>query len=153
MFDTCYSLVDQKQTNKKKIYARNFQEAFTMAHIQGKRDLTLTHLSGPRLGMVTVSSGWSNRTLILEQLGSSLVQMLIGTIQLGQSSPGTHTQYTQTMSKRKAGIPALGLGTYVPSFHSIQKSNFVYNRAFTVPVKICRPMLKQQRKIGHSINL
>lgn len=112
------------------------------AHIQGERDLTLTHLSGPRLGMMTGSSGWSIRTFILEQLGSSLVQMLIGTIQFGQSSPSTHTQTMRMESKH----PCLRFGN-IFSFLSFEteNSNINYNReGFIVPVKICRPTLQNQ---------
>lgn len=103
--------------------------------------------------MVTVSSGWSSRTLILEQLGSSLVHMLIGTIQLGQSSPSTHAKYTQTMSKRKASIHASGLGTYFPSFHSTQNSNFIYSTEILQSQwKYADQCLNKQTKIAHLIN-
>lgn len=130
--------------------AKHFHKLLTMqmitpsAHIQGERDLTLTHLSGPRLGMVTVSSGWSSRTFILQQLGSSLVQMLTGTIQLGQSSPSahTHTQYTQTM-RTESKHPCLrsGDGFSFLSFNT-ELLLCLQQSAFTVPVKICTPALE-----------
>lgn len=55
-------------------------------------DLTFTHFSGLTPLSVMVVSGLSSRTLSLVHLGSSLVQMLMGTIQLGQSSPARHTR-------------------------------------------------------------
>lgn len=54
--------------------------------------LTFTHCSGLTLFKVMVISGLSSRTFSFVHVGSSLVQMLMGTIQLGQSSPATHKQ-------------------------------------------------------------
>lgn len=49
--------------------------------------LTLTHCSGLVSFNTTVSSGLSIKICILAQLGSSLVQILMGTIHMGKSSP------------------------------------------------------------------
>lgn len=77
-----------------------------MLHGHGHPELTLTHWSGPTLLTVTVISGLSSRTLSLEHLGSSLVQMLMGTIQLGHSSPGRHEEPMRRCHSFRSGAHA-----------------------------------------------
>lgn len=78
------------------------------------RDLTLIHWSGPTLFRVMVVSCLSSRTLSLVHLGSSLVQILMGTIQLGQFS---------SVQQTNDGATTGGLDSKCFSFFSSLKSN------------------------------
>lgn len=97
---------------------------------QGRQGaLTLTHWSGPTPLTVMVVSGLSSRTFSLQHLASSLVQTLMGTIQLGHSSPGRHT-HTRTNQKRPRPAAPRPLGqmrqgwNFLISFCSVQCFSF-----------------------------
>lgn len=100
----------------------NQQEKKKKKTQQGRQGaLTLTHWSGPTPLTVMVVSGLSSRTFSLQHLASSLVQTLMGTIQLGHSSPGR--QHTHQSEEATAGGTQAGDRVGI-SFCSVQWVSF-----------------------------
>jgi len=68
--------------------------------------LTFTHWSGLTSFKTKMSSGLSISICILAQVGSSLVQILIGTIHVGKSSPKRRNNKKEGLRKKKKSMHA-----------------------------------------------